>query len=355
VLTRDAVAATTGEAPVAPNRPRPHGQPLWLLLPALVLGLAAVVAACYELGVSGGTRILCGIAGVAVTAWALWQLARRRFGPRAEIGFWLSVGWMGLLAVGAVFASWLPVAEARNPSKTLTEPILRRPQLFSHHPLGTDRQGLDLLGQLFYGARVSLVVGIGAVLIGLVVGLPIGMAAGFNRRKTELVVDFGTNVGLAFPPIILLLAMASVLKPNVGNVTLMLGVISIPVYIRIAKLNTIQYAQREFVVAAVASGARRRRLLFRELLPCVLPPVLTYGVVVVAVAIVAEASLSFLGLSIQRPEPTWGNMIAAGQDTYTKNPHLVLVPGIVLVLTALSLNHISQVLRRRTDVQTAKL
>jgi peptide/nickel transport system permease protein len=355
VLTREAVTATTGEPPRPANRRLGRRGSLWPLIVALVAGVALMVAGAYEIGVGRSSRILVFVAGLACTGWALWQLARRALGPRAQIGFWLCMAWLGVLSLGAILADVLPLAEARNPAKTLTEPILLRPDLFSGHPLGTDRQGLDLLGGVFYGARVSLTVGVGAVLIGLVVGLPVGMLAGFYRRKTEVGVDFGTNVLLAFPPIILLLAMASVLEPNVRNVTLSLGLISIPVYIRISKMNTILYAQREFVVAAVAAGAKNRRVMLKELVPCVLPPVLTYGVVVVAVAIVAEASLSFLGLSIQRPEPTWGNMIAAGQDSYTTNPHLVFVPGIVLILTVLSLNHISQVLRKRTDVQAAKL
>jgi peptide/nickel transport system permease protein len=330
--------------------------PVWAITLGLAGSLAVLVAGLESWFGLGGTPrlIVCGLALVGTAVLGL-RFLHRIFGAEAHVELWLSAGWLGLLTLAAIFADLLPLAEAREPKNTLTDPILLRPDLFSHHPFGTDRLALDILGGVIYGARVSLVVGVGAVAIGMAIGLPLGMLAGYYRRHVETAIDFVTNVMLAFPPIVLLLAMVSVVKPSMYTVAGILGVITIPIYIRIAKLNTTQYAKRDFILAAQVSGAKNRRILARELLPCVLPPVLAYGVVVVAVAIVAEASLSFLGLSIQRPEPTWGNMIAAGQDTYTKNPHLVFVPGTVLVVTVLALNHVNQVLRRRASGQSPQL
>jgi peptide/nickel transport system permease protein len=151
---------------------------------------------------------------------------------------------------------------------------------------------------------------------------------------------------LAFPPLLLLLAMVAVLQPNVRNVTIGLAVLVIPTYIRLVRANTIRFAQREFVTAAKAIGASNRRIILRELLPNVLLPVLSYGFLIIAVLIVAEASLSFLGLSIQRPNPTWGNLIAAGQNDFDHNPHLVFAPGLVLFITVFALNQVGDQLRR---------
>ncbi|HRE01862.1 MAG TPA: ABC transporter permease [Ilumatobacteraceae bacterium] len=342
-----AVEVATGDSPAVTVAGRARRSAA--LGAGALVSLVVLIAALYSwVGLTGNVRLFVALGSAALAARLLWAAARTCW-PHVDLGLRSSAAWLIVLVTAAVFAGLLPLAEARDPSKTLTGPTLLRPDLFSGHPFGTDRIALDLLGGVLYGARVSMVVGLGAAAVGLLVGLPVGMAAGYLRGGFEVVIDFATNVMLAFPPIILLLAMVSVMRPSIVNVAVALGVISIPIFVRIAKLNTTTFASREFVTAAVAVGASRRRVLVRELLPCVLPPVLTYGVLVVAVAIVAEASLSFLGLSIQRPEPTWGNMIAAGRDSYTTNPHPVLV------VTVLALNNVNQALRKRFDAQDAKL
>ncbi|MEX2626177.1 MAG: ABC transporter permease, partial [Ilumatobacteraceae bacterium] len=165
------------------------------------------------------------------------------------------------------------------------------------------------------------------------------------RGWLDAVVSFFADSLLAFPPLILLLGLMAVLEPSVRNVTLGLAVLGIPIYVRLARANTMALAERDFVVAARVLGAKDRRLLLREILPNVAPMVLSYAFVVVAVMIVAEASLSYLGLSVQRPEPTWGNMISAGQDSFDRHPHLVFVPGLVLFVSVLALNHVGEAVR----------
>ncbi|HEY8526416.1 MAG TPA: ABC transporter permease [Acidimicrobiales bacterium] len=285
------------------------------------------------------------VVGVALLLAGIDSALKLWRGERVQTALWLSVAWLVIVGAAALLADVLPLAEAQDPSRTLTEPSLVRPDLFSEHPLGTDRQSLDILGGVVYGARVSLTVGLGAVAIGLVVGGFLGLLAGYYRGRVDAVIGLVTDALIAFPPLILLLALVSALEPSVRNVTIGLAVLSIPIYVRLARANTLRYAERDFVVMARALGGRDRRILFRELLPNVLPPLVSYGFVVVAVLVVAEASLSYLGLSVQRPNPTWGNLIAAGEDSFDRHPHLVFAPGIVLFLTVFALNRVGEAAR----------
>ncbi len=282
-------------------------------------------------------------------------LALALFGPGFDLGLWLSALWILLVLLAAIFVGILPVAESRDIATTLTTTARQRPDLLSSHPFGTDASGLDILGGVMYGARVSLTVGLGAVLIGMTIGSAIGIAAGYYRGRVDTVVSVLTDSMLAFPPLILLLAMVSVLAPSVRNVTIALAVISVPTYVRLARANTLVFAQREFVLAARALGERSRSIMFRELLPNVLLPIVSFSFLIVAVLIVAEASLSFLGLSVPRPTPTWGNMIASGQDRFGDHPHVVFMPGMVLFFTVFSFNRIGDRARELWDPREAKI
>jgi peptide/nickel transport system permease protein len=297
------------------------------------------------------------LAGVSVACLYLGLdlLTKAAFGGRLDLGLWLSVTWMVLIIGGAILAGVLPLAESKDVSEALLEPIDQRPDLFSNHPLGTDGQGLDILGGILYGARVSLTIGVGAVLIGVAVGLLAGVTAGHRRGRVDGVVSFLTDSMLAFPPLVFLLAVVAAFSPTILTVMLALAVLAIPTFIRLSRANTLVYAQREFVLAARALGERDRAIVWRELIPNVALPVASFGFLLVAAFIVAEASLSFLGLSVQRPNPTWGNMIAAGQDDFQTVPHVVFVPGTVLFLTVYALNRIGEDARRRWDPREAKV
>ncbi len=260
---------------------------------------------------------------------------------------WLAFAWLVVIIGVAVLADVLPFAEARNPGKTLYEPALATPDLASGHPLGTDRHGLDLLGGLAYGARVSLTVGIGATALGCLIGMLIGLTAGFVRGRLDAVVGLLTDSMLAFPPLILLIGAVAVMRPSVLVVTCSLALLTVPSYVRLARAHTLTLVPREFVLQARALGATSSRIVFKELLPNVVWPMLSYSIVVVAAMIVSEASLSYLGLSVQRPNPTWGNMIAAGQDSFQQYPHLVLVPAVAMFLTVLSINAVGEAVRSR--------
>lgn len=300
-------------------------------------------------------RLVLAAFGLAAAYRGLDTVAKARFGPRFELGFWIAAAWLIAIVLGAAFADLLPLSEARRPADALDAPILARPDLFSSHPLGTDRHGLDILGGVLYGARVSLIVGVGATLIGAVVGSALGLISGFYRKKIAVGIGLVTDALLAFPTLILLMAMVAVLRPSVTNVTIALGVVIVPIYVRLARANTLRFADREFVLAARTMGDTRHKVLVREILPNVSPPVASYSFLVLASIIVAEASLSFLGLSVRRPNPTWGNMIAAGQSDIGRDPHLVFAPGLALFLTVYALNHVGERARRAWDPRDAKV
>nr|WP_249420089.1 ABC transporter permease [Rhabdothermincola salaria] len=182
----------------------------------------------------------------------------------------------------------------------------------------------------------------------MTLGGTFGLISGYLRGASDAVIGVVTNVLLAFPPLVLLLALAAVLPRTSRNQALALALLVIPINVRLARATTLSFAQREFVLAARAIGAKRRRIMIGELLPNVFVPLFSYAFIVIAVLIVAEASLSFLGLGIPPPSPTWGNMIAEGRNgVFEREPHLVLVPAGALFLTVLSFNLVGERMRAR--------
>lgn len=312
-------------------------------LPGAALLLLGLLVVAGLVGDGGHPGLLLGEFFLASVCAAI-LIARRR-GIRTQPLLLLAIAWLAMVAFVALLASVLPFSESLDPGLTLREPALAPPDLSAAHPLGTDRHGLDLLGGLAHGAKVSLTVGIGATVLGSIVGGAIGMAAGFLRGRFDTIVSLLTDSMLAFPPLILLIAVVAVMDPSIVVVTCALAVLTVPSYVRLARAYTLSLAPREFVLAARALGAKRRRIVVFELLPNIFWPLVSFSMVVVAAMIVAEASLSYLGLSVQRPTPTWGNMIAAGQDTVQTTPHLVLVPAVAMFLTVLAMNAVGEALQ----------
>ncbi|MGY1812086.1 ABC transporter permease [Blastococcus sp. SYSU D00820] len=347
--TADPVAAP--EAPVA--RSRAH---LWRGLALAVAGLAGTVVALTYERQGGWSQFFLVVAALVVTYLGAVQLGRYRFGRTFDLLSWLCIAWLVILVLAAILAPLLPLGEHLDIAATLRNPSYAEPDLQSEYPLGTNNFGLDLLARVVYGARASLVVAIGAVLLGMVVGGAIGIAAGYFRKATDTIAGIFTNSLLAVPPLILLIALATVLEPTLRNIAFALSLLALPSMIRMARASTMSFVQREFVLASKAMGASHWRVMLRELLPNVLLPLASYGMVMVSVLIVAEASLSFLGLGIEAPAPSWGNMIAEGEgDTFEEYPHIVLVPGIVLFLTVFSFNLLGEKARKRFDSRAAKI
>lgn len=269
---------------------------------------------------------------------------------RRGVLFWFALSWLVLIAIFAAFAEWLPVAD---PVALSVKSMLLPPS--AEHPLGTDGTGRDILARIVHGTRVSVVVSLAAVTVGLVVGGTLGIVVGFFRGRLETLVMAGVDIILAFPGLILLLALVAFVGPSLLAISLVIGFLSIPVYARVARATTLSVAQREFVLAARAMGARPVRLLVSEVLPNVILPLLAYALVATGVIVILEGSLAFLGLSVPPPAPTWGSMIAEGKRHLETSPHVAAIPAIAMFLTVLSLNLVGDRMRSRFDVREANV
>lgn len=264
--------------------------------------------------------------------------------------FWLAVLWMSVLILTAAFADLLPL---RDPAASDFARLKARPG--PDFWFGTDVLGRDILARTIYGARVSLTVGFLAPIIGMAFGLALGMAAGYYRGRIESLIVGAIDVILAFPNIVLAMGVLFFAGADLVNLIAVLSVISIPANTRIARASTLVYAQREFVTAALAQGASNARVMWNELLPNVLLPQLAYVLSFMAIVIMIEGSLAFLGVGIPPPQPTWGGMIAAGFTDINTDPHIVFLPALVLFLTVLSLNMIGDRLRGKFTVRGSAL
>ena len=264
--------------------------------------------------------------------------------------FWMAVGWIVLVFALAIFAPVLPLS-----SPTDMDMLVRRAPFSALHWLGTDGLGRDELARLIYGARISLLVGLCAPAIGLTVGGALGMLAGYFRGRFESLSVGSMDVLLAFPPLVLALAVTAFLGQTVFYITCILGVLSIPAFMRVARAATLTLARREFVIAAQALGATHARILLRELLPNVALPSLAFFLLGVAVFIVVEGSLSFLGFGVPPPISSWGSMIGEGRESLDVAPRLAFLPAIAMFLTVLSFNIVGDTIRAITDPRQGSL
>jgi peptide/nickel transport system permease protein len=269
---------------------------------------------------------------------------------RLGLLFWSAVGWMIFVFAVAILAPVLPL-----PSPTDMDMLERRAAISALHWLGTDGLGRDELSRLAYGARISLTVGLLAPVIGITIGGALGLLAGYFRGRFEQLVVGSMDVLLAFPPLILALAVTAFLGQSVFNLTCILGVLGIPAFMRVARASTLTLARREFVIAAQALGASHARILFRELLPNVALPLLAFFLLGVAVTIVVEGALSFLGLGVPPPISSWGSMIGEGRESLEIAPQLAFIPAIAMFLTVLSFNLVGDTLRALTDPRQGAL
>jgi peptide/nickel transport system permease protein len=204
--------------------------------------------------------------------------------------------------------------------------------------LGTDQLGRDILSRLLWGGRTSFFIAVLPTAIAMLIGLTFGILAGYFRGRADWVIAGVADFVLAFPALILLIVLTSVFGLSIKNLVLGLAVLGAPAFVRIARAHSMTVSQREFVLAARGSGARNGRIMFRHILPSVIGPVAAYALTFAAVVFVAEGSLSFLGLGVPPPTPSWGGMIAAGRPWLERGMHIVLVPSIVLIATVLALN-----------------
>ncbi|NNN02282.1 MAG: ABC transporter permease [Acidimicrobiaceae bacterium] len=265
--------------------------------------------------------------------------------------FWVCVGWVALNVFGAIFANVLPL---QNPLFENFSAVNAGPGL--HHLFGTDDLGRDIFSRVVYGSRVSIAVGVGAMLIGFGIGAPLGMLAAYRRGRFDMVLTTVMYILLAFPAIIATIAVLSFWAPRgLAKIILVIGLASVPLVYRVIRTATMSIATKDYIIAAKVQGATDRRILVKELLPNVTPIGVSFLLIGVATVITLEGALAFLGLSVNPPTPSWGNMINEARTVMAQNPWLVIFPSLALCLFLLCLNFIGDRLRSHFDVTEVKL
>jgi peptide/nickel transport system permease protein len=220
----------------------------------------------------------------------------------------------------------------------------------SGHLLGTDDLGRDVLSRALSGGQVSIEVGLGSVIIGLLVGGVLGLVAGYYGKLADLIISRILDMFLAFPALVLALAVAAYLGPNERDEILAISFFTVPGFGRLTRAAVMRMRQEEFITANRAIGARSVSIIIKHVVPNIAGSMLTFGLFTMSGAMLAEAGLSFLGAGIRPPEASWGNMIAEGQEFLSQAPHIFLVPACFLLVTILSINLIGDSLRTRYDL-----
>jgi peptide/nickel transport system permease protein len=221
------------------------------------------------------------------------------------------------------------------------------PSFSPGHPLGTDPNGNDILARILYGGRNSLIVATAVTLIGIVVGGSFGALSGYAGGRTDMLIMRVFDVFIAFPSLVLIIAVAQSLGPSRTNTILALSFFSIPAVARVSRAATLNLRELPFMAAAQLCGTPWWRVLLRHIAPNIAPQLLTFGILGMGLVIVLEGALSFLGLGIPPPTPTWGNMISEGQASLSATPMLLIWPALTLFITVLAFNLLGESLRSR--------
>jgi peptide/nickel transport system permease protein len=276
-----------------------------------------------------------------------FRVARARFmrRPVAVAALVVVLGFILLAALGPLLTPYDPNATDFN-------------HVFGHsswaHPLGTDELGRDMLSRIMAGARASLIVAVSATFLTLLVAVPLGIYAGYYGGWVDHLISRTTDVKLAFPPLILTIAFAAILGPSLRNVTIALGISGMPHFTRVARGETLALREQDYVKAAIVSGAGASSIVFRHILPNMASVLLVQGAMHIPNMILAEAALSFLGLGVRPPTPSWGVMLSEGQTYLAMAPRLALYPGIAVMIVALAFNLLGDGLRDALDPKTVR-
>jgi peptide/nickel transport system permease protein len=260
--------------------------------------------------------------------------------PPAAIGL--------ILAVSVILIAILsPVIAPYPPNASDFKAILSPPT--GAHPFGTDELGRDVLSRIMWGARASMQAGVLATLLAVAVAVPIGLLSGYYRGWPDTLVMRATDGLLAFPALIIAVGLAAILGPSLLNATLAIGIVQSPKLVRITRGEVVSLREENFVAAAIADGAPDRSVIFRHILPNTMNVLLVQATVILPFAILSEATLSFLGLGVQPPTPSWGVMLTAAQPYLGIAPWLAIAPGMAILVTTLSFNLLGDGLRDVLD------
>jgi len=275
------------------------------------------------------------------------RLIRKRFLRRPFAVFGLLVALAFVL--GAAMAPWIAPYHPDTADYTA---------LLAHssrqHLLGTDELGRDVLSRLIWGARASIIAGVLATMLAMLIAVPLGLIAGYYRGWLDPVIARVTDVLLAFPFLILAVGFAAIFGPSLRNATIALGIAAVPQLIRVARGEALSLSEEDYVRAAIANGASDRRIIARHIMPNMAPTLIVQATVTIPAAIIGEAVLSFLGLGVQSPQTSWGFMLSDAKDYLTTAPRLALYAGLAIFLCSLSFNLLGDGLRDALDPRTTR-
>ena len=270
---------------------------------------------------------------------------RSRLGEQPA-GFWLAGIWLAALTFFLLFAPVLGfVADPNAYSRDVLQGIGRT------HWFGTDELGRDMFARVVWGGRLSLMIAAISVAVGILVGGLMGLLAGFFGGWVDTALSAVINILLSLPALILALFIVTVLEQNTRNVVIAVTILAARAVARIVRAQTLRFREREFVTAARCMGARTSRLLFREVLPNLLPIVVAFTFLGLGLVIVGEGGLSFIGKSVPSPAITWGGLLAVAKGKLAEAPHLTIYPAVVMFCTLMAVNYIGDTLMRRFDVR----
>lgn len=279
---------------------------------------------------------------LAAAAQSPLRLAVRRFASRPA-----AIGGLVVVVAFVLVAALAPLLSPYDPIATSWTLIRKAPSWA--HWMGTDENGRDVLSRVVWGARASLMAGVISVALATSVGVPLGLLAGFAGGFTDTVIGRVVDAMLAAPFLILAIALAAFLGPSLQNAMIAIGITATPIFVRVARGATLDAMTNEYVEAARALGSHPLRIAVHHVAPNILPPVMVQATLAIAGAIIAEASLSFLGLGQQPPDPSWGSMLNAAQRFLTQAPWLAVFPGVAIFVVVLSFNLVGDGLRDALD------
>jgi ABC-type dipeptide/oligopeptide/nickel transport system permease subunit len=273
----------------------------------------------------------------------LRRLVRKK--PVGAVAFFIILA----LAIAAIASPLLAPYDPLKPNYN----ALRQEPSFAH-PFGTDQIGRDLLSRIIYGTRISFLVGVVSVGVAVCIGTPIGLIAGYFRGPTDELLMRIIDAISAFPSLVLALAIVAVLEPSLLNVMVAVGVTSVPIFARLTRSQVLSLRERDFVLAATSTGASDTRIMLRHIMPNAASPLIVQATLGLGIAILAEASLGYLGVGVQPPTPTWGGILNQGAPLIERAPWLSIAPGVAIFTLVLCFNLVGDALRDALDPRQRK-